>query len=155
MESVVMLPGEILVPSLVHFTSRNSLSGEFRPHRVSVKHITRNSFTNATSDAKSLYLEFGHDTSILLPLSTMGLNKSVPSRVEVNRLTLCRDRDALPLNPRHMTAHRRFRTSQQTPFAATMVWEKFTCKKSCVKFSWSIHLSLPRIASRGHRSASC
>ncbi|KAH0827169.1 phosphoglycerate mutase-like protein [Lanmaoa asiatica] len=67
--------------------------------------------TNATGDAESLYLEFGHDTSILLPLSTMGLNK-----------------DILPLNPRHVPTHRRFRTSQQTPFAASMVWEKFTCR---------------------------
>ncbi|KAF8559780.1 phosphoglycerate mutase-like protein [Imleria badia] len=69
--------------------------------------------TNATGDAKPLYLEFGHDTSILLPLSTMGLNK-----------------DTLPLSPRRAPVHRRFRTSQQTPFAASMVWEKFTCKKS-------------------------
>ncbi|KAN0077086.1 Histidine phosphatase superfamily [Tylopilus felleus] len=69
--------------------------------------------TNVTGDAKPLYLEFGHDTSILLPLSTMGLNK-----------------DALPLSSRHAAEHRRFRTSQQTPFAANMVWERFTCKTS-------------------------
>ncbi|KAH7889355.1 phosphoglycerate mutase-like protein [Phlebopus sp. FC_14] len=70
-------------------------------------------FTNATGDAKSLYLEFGHDTSILLPLSTMGLNK-----------------DDAPLTPYHMRSHRRFRTSEQVPFAANMIWEKFTCKNS-------------------------
>ncbi|KIJ16939.1 hypothetical protein PAXINDRAFT_168380 [Paxillus involutus ATCC 200175] len=70
-------------------------------------------FTNATGDAQPLYLEFGHDTSILLPLSTMGLNK-----------------DTFPLSPQHMLAHRKFRTSRQTPFAANMVWEKFSCKKS-------------------------
>ena len=35
------------------------------------------SLTNATGDAESLYLEFGHETSILMPLSTMGLNKLV------------------------------------------------------------------------------
>ncbi|KAG8217723.1 histidine phosphatase superfamily [Butyriboletus roseoflavus] len=38
--------------------------------------------TNATGDAESLYLEFGHDTSILLPMSTMGLNKLVAIRTE-------------------------------------------------------------------------
>ncbi|KAI9571335.1 phosphoglycerate mutase-like protein [Boletus coccyginus] len=69
--------------------------------------------TNATGDAKPLYLEFGHDSSILMAMSTMGLNK-----------------DTQPLNPRHVHVHRKFRTSQQTPFAASMVWEKFTCKKS-------------------------
>ncbi|KAF9227673.1 phosphoglycerate mutase-like protein [Gyrodon lividus] len=70
-------------------------------------------FTNTTGDARPLYLEFGHDTSILMPLSTMGLNK-----------------DTLPLSPHHMPMHRKFRTSQQAPFAANMVWEKFSCKKS-------------------------
>ncbi|KAG6336402.1 hypothetical protein ID866_2675 [Astraeus odoratus] len=70
-------------------------------------------FTNATEDAERLYLEFGHDTSILLVLSAMGLNK-----------------DAAPLPVGHIRHHRKFRTSEQTPFAARMVWEKFTCKKS-------------------------
>ncbi|KAF8136585.1 phosphoglycerate mutase-like protein [Boletus edulis] len=69
--------------------------------------------TNGTRDTEPLYLEFGHDTSILLALSTMGLNK-----------------DYLPLNPDRVPVHRVFRTSQQTPFAASMVWERFTCKKS-------------------------
>ncbi|KIJ69292.1 hypothetical protein HYDPIDRAFT_145178 [Hydnomerulius pinastri MD-312] len=70
-------------------------------------------FTNASGDAKPLYLEFGHDTSILLPLSTMGLNK-----------------DTSPLSPHRMPAHRTFRTSEQTPFAANMIWERFSCQKS-------------------------
>jgi acid phosphatase len=83
MASVAMHPEEILVPSLVPFTSKNSLSGEFRPHRPEYgKHTTCDSLANATGDAKPLYLEFGHDTSILLPLSAMGLNKSVASRTE-------------------------------------------------------------------------
>lgn len=70
-------------------------------------------FTNATGDAKELYLEFGHDTSILLVLSALGLNK---------------DRTLLPED--HIRTHRKFRTSEQTPFAARMVWEKFSCEKS-------------------------
>lgn len=70
-------------------------------------------FTNATGDAKELYLEFGHDTSILLVLSAMALNK-----------------DATPLPVDHIRVHRKFHTSEQTPFAARMVWEKFSCKKS-------------------------
>jgi len=70
-------------------------------------------FTNTTGDAERLYLEFGHDTSILIVLSAMGLNK-----------------DAALLPAGHIRHHRKFRTSEQTPFAARMVWEKFTCKKS-------------------------
>ena len=35
------------------------------------------SFTNATGDAKELYLEFGHDTSILVAMAAMNLNKYV------------------------------------------------------------------------------
>ncbi|KAI9566387.1 phosphoglycerate mutase-like protein [Boletus coccyginus] len=69
--------------------------------------------TDAREDAKPLYLDFGHDFTILLALSTLGLNK-----------------DAVPLSPDGPPVHRKFRTSYQTPFAASMVWEKFTCKKS-------------------------
>ncbi|KAI6045755.1 phosphoglycerate mutase-like protein [Pisolithus marmoratus] len=70
-------------------------------------------FTNTTGHAKELYLEFGHDTSILLVLSAMVLN-----------------RDPTPLPIDHIRTHRKFRTSEQTPFAAQMVWERFSCKKS-------------------------
>lgn len=40
----------------------------------------------------------------------------------------------MPLSPLvdHPPVHRKFRTSNQTPFAAEMVWEKFSCKKTCV-----------------------
>jgi len=69
--------------------------------------------TNVTEHAQPLYLDFAHDFSILLPLSTMGLNK-----------------DASPLSPSHPSRHRKFRTSYQTPFAAKMVWERFTCQAS-------------------------
>ncbi|KAH0837768.1 phosphoglycerate mutase-like protein [Lanmaoa asiatica] len=69
--------------------------------------------TDTTENAEPLYLEFAHDLSILFTLSTMGLNK-----------------DALPISPTHPDPHRKFRTSHQTPFAANMVWEKFTCQKS-------------------------
>ncbi|KAH7889343.1 phosphoglycerate mutase-like protein [Phlebopus sp. FC_14] len=69
--------------------------------------------TNANGDAKELYLEFGHDVSILLILAAMGLNEDIP-----------------PLSGDHIRPHRRFRTSEQTPFAAQMIWEKFSCAKS-------------------------
>jgi len=35
------------------------------------------SLTNATGDAKELYLEFGHDTTILVAMAAMNLNKYV------------------------------------------------------------------------------
>ncbi|KAN0100054.1 Histidine phosphatase superfamily [Tylopilus felleus] len=71
--------------------------------------------TDTTKDTKRLYLDFAHDTTILLALSAMDLNK-----------------DAVPLSPLvdHPPADRKFRSSNQTPFAAAMIWEKFTCKNS-------------------------
>ena len=33
------------------------------------------SLTNETEDAKPLYLDFGHDITILLAMSAMGLNE--------------------------------------------------------------------------------
>ncbi|KIJ69291.1 hypothetical protein HYDPIDRAFT_80652 [Hydnomerulius pinastri MD-312] len=69
--------------------------------------------TNSNGDARELYLEFGHDASILFVLAAMGLNEDIP-----------------PLSPDHIRPHRNFRTSKQTPFAAQMVWEKFTCEAS-------------------------
>ncbi|KAF8435759.1 phosphoglycerate mutase-like protein [Boletus edulis BED1] len=68
-----------------------------------------------SKDAEPLYLDFAHDITILFALSTLDLNK-----------------DAVPLSPfvDHPPAHRKFRSSNQTPFAAEMVWEKFTCKQS-------------------------
>ncbi|KAF9222883.1 phosphoglycerate mutase-like protein [Gyrodon lividus] len=69
--------------------------------------------TNAKGDAKELYLEFAHDSNIVVVLAAMGLNKDTP-----------------PLSPDHIRPDRKFRTSQQTPFAAQMIWEKFTCEHS-------------------------
>ncbi|KAG9308985.1 histidine phosphatase superfamily [Chiua virens] len=69
--------------------------------------------TDETEYAEPLYLDFAHDFTILLALSTMGLNK-----------------DPEPLSPTHMNPLRKFRSSYQAPFAANMVWEKFTCDTS-------------------------
>ncbi|KAI0661591.1 phosphoglycerate mutase-like protein [Cubamyces menziesii] len=71
-------------------------------------------FTNSTGDAKPLYLEFGHDTTIDLVLTALGLAKDTP-----------------PLSAKGpVRANRKWRTTLQVPFAAQMVWEKFTCKTS-------------------------
>ncbi|KAF7327933.1 Phosphoglycerate mutase-like protein [Mycena kentingensis (nom. inval.)] len=72
-------------------------------------------FTNATGDAQEMYLEFGHDTTIDMALTALGLAKDTP---------------ALPSSG-PVPAKRAFRTSQQVPFSAQMVWEKFTCTSSC------------------------
>ena len=71
-------------------------------------------FTNATGDAKPVYLEFGHDTTIDLALTALGLARDRP-----------------PLSAAGpVRAHRLWRTSQQVPFAAEMVWERFACARS-------------------------
>ncbi|KAG0707683.1 phosphoglycerate mutase-like protein [Suillus ampliporus] len=70
-------------------------------------------FTNANGDSRPLYLEFGHDGTILLALSAIGLAKDDP-----------------PLSPDELRPDRKFRTSELTPFAANMIWEKFTCTTS-------------------------
>ncbi|KAG1891092.1 phosphoglycerate mutase-like protein [Suillus subluteus] len=70
-------------------------------------------FTDSKGDSRSLYLEFGHDVTILLALSALGLAKDDP-----------------PLSPNKLRPGRKFRTSELTPFAASMVWEKFTCTSS-------------------------
>ncbi|KAJ6520933.1 phosphoglycerate mutase-like protein [Mycena vulgaris] len=72
-------------------------------------------FTNATGDAQQMYLEFGHDTTIDLALTALGLAK---------------DKKPLPASG-PVPAGRAFRTSTQVPFGAQMVWEKFTCASSC------------------------
>lgn len=71
-------------------------------------------FTNSTGDAKAVYLEFGHDTTIDLALTALGLAKDSPA-----------------LSAKGPVPHnRKFRTTRQVPFAAQMVWEKFSCTKS-------------------------
>ncbi|KAG2078233.1 phosphoglycerate mutase-like protein [Suillus decipiens] len=70
-------------------------------------------FSNTGGEAQPLYLEFGHDTTIIAAIAAMGLNEDDP-----------------PLSPDELREHRRFRTSYQAPFAAQMVWERFTCEES-------------------------
>ncbi|KAG1905809.1 phosphoglycerate mutase-like protein [Suillus fuscotomentosus] len=70
-------------------------------------------FSNTSGEAQSLYLEFGHDATIMAAMAAMDLNKDEPQ-----------------LSPGELRPHRRFRTSYQTPFAAQMIWESFTCKES-------------------------
>ncbi|OSD06427.1 phosphoglycerate mutase-like protein [Trametes coccinea BRFM310] len=70
--------------------------------------------TNSTGDAKPLYLEFGHDTTIDMALTALGLAKDTP-----------------PLSAKGpVRANRKWRTSLQVPFAAQMVWERFSCATS-------------------------
>ncbi|KAJ8519066.1 hypothetical protein ONZ45_g3959 [Pleurotus djamor] len=68
-------------------------------------------FSNSSGTAKPVYLEFGHDTTIDLALTALGLVKDTPPL-----------RVGGPVPPT-----RKFRTSQQVPFAAQMIWEKFSC----------------------------
>ena len=71
-------------------------------------------FTNSTGNAKAVYLEFGHDTTIDLALTALGLAKDSPA-----------------LSAKGPVPHNsKFRTTRQVPFAAQMVWEKFSCTKS-------------------------
>lgn len=49
-------------------------------------------------------------------------------------------RDVPPLSPDGRILPRIFRTSHQTPFAANMIWERFTCEKSWVFLCWSCFL---------------
>ncbi|KAI0749453.1 phosphoglycerate mutase-like protein [Daedaleopsis nitida] len=70
--------------------------------------------TNSAGDAKSVYLEFGHDTTIDLALTALGLAKDTPP--------------LLAKGP--VKAGRKFRTSLQVPFGAQMVWERFSCAAS-------------------------
>ncbi|OJA20393.1 hypothetical protein AZE42_05353 [Rhizopogon vesiculosus] len=69
-------------------------------------------FSNASEEAQSLYLEFGHDATIIAAMAAMDLNRDDP-----------------PLSPHGQPLRRKFRTSYQTPFAANMIWERFTCKE--------------------------
>ncbi|KAH7906747.1 phosphoglycerate mutase-like protein [Hygrophoropsis aurantiaca] len=70
-------------------------------------------FQDTAGDAKPMYLEFGHDTTIIFALAALGLAKDDP-----------------PLGPGGMDPRRKFRTSDQVPFAANMVWERITCGTS-------------------------
>lgn len=71
-------------------------------------------FSNVTGDAQEMYLEFGHDTTIDMVLTALGLAKDTHKLPEYG---------PIPWN-------RKWRTSYQVPFAAMMTWEKFTCSSS-------------------------
>ncbi|KAI0784218.1 phosphoglycerate mutase-like protein [Abortiporus biennis] len=71
-------------------------------------------FTDTSSSAQQLYLEFGHDTTIDFALTALGFAKDTP----------------LLSAKGPVRANRKWRTSTQVPFAAQMVWEKFTCSSS-------------------------
>ncbi|KAF9041054.1 phosphoglycerate mutase-like protein [Hymenopellis radicata] len=71
-------------------------------------------FSNDTGDSQAVYLEFGHDTTIDMALTALGLAKDDP-----------------PLSATGpVRANRAFRTSTQVPFAAQMIWEKFYCSST-------------------------
>jgi acid phosphatase len=75
-----------------------------------VSHLTE-VFTNGIDP---FVLEFGHDTTIDLALTALGLVH-----------------DKTPLSPEGLIPSGRvFRTSKQVPFAAQMTWEKFSCASS-------------------------
>lgn len=72
------------------------------------KLVERLSASNAT---QAVFLEFGHDTTIDLALTALGLFK-----------------DSQPLSATGpVRANRKFKTSDQVPFGAQMLWERFTC----------------------------
>ncbi|KAL4266696.1 histidine acid phosphatase family protein [Pleurotus pulmonarius] len=67
----------------------------------------------SVQDNQMAYVEFGHDVTISLALTAMGLTKDVPQ-----------------LSTSQITTNRKYRSSEQTPFAAQMVFEKFSCSNS-------------------------
>ncbi|TCD65148.1 acid phosphatase pho5 [Steccherinum ochraceum] len=69
-------------------------------------------FSNAT--AQKVFVEFGHDTTIDMALSALGLVQDKPALSAKG-----------PVRP-----NRKFRTALQVPFAAQMTWEKFTCSST-------------------------
>lgn len=79
--------------------------------------VKKNRFT-ASNSSSPVIVEFGHDTTIDLALTGLGLIKDSPL--------------VLPTNPSHTIPNpkRKWRTSYQVPFAARLVWEKFSCTSS-------------------------
>ncbi|THH13821.1 hypothetical protein EUX98_g9679 [Antrodiella citrinella] len=71
-------------------------------------------FSNASTGAQEVYLEFGHDTTIDLALTALGI---------------AHDKPALSAKG-PVPASRKWRTSRQVPFGAQLTWEKFTCTSS-------------------------
>ena len=129
-------------PSSEPSTSTNWLRGIW-PHSSihnsfidTESHSTR--FTNSSGDAAPIYLEFGHDTTIDLALTGLGLVKDTPS---------LRSSVKGPVRK-----SRTWRTSSQVPFAAQMVWEKFTCSSSYVSLVNSTRSDLTHIRYTGSQA---
>jgi hypothetical protein len=95
---------------------------------ITHKQVAR--FEDESEEAQSLYLEFGHDFTILTAMAAMELNRYVYMLIVSELVSYIRCRDDPPLSPEGPPTLRKFRTSYQTPFAANMVWERFTCKES-------------------------
>ena len=86
-------------------------------------------FTNSNGDATPVYLEFGHDTTIDMALTALGLAKYGSRESLQYKLTIMlRDTPALSTNKRPAT--RQWRTTNQVPFAARMIFERFTCSST-------------------------
>ncbi|KAL4266713.1 histidine acid phosphatase family protein [Pleurotus pulmonarius] len=67
----------------------------------------------SASDENIAYVELGHDATIAVAMTAMGLAKDDP-----------------PLLTTHMVSDRKMRSSNQVPFGGQMVFEKFTCSRS-------------------------
>ncbi|KAL5482437.1 hypothetical protein ACEPAI_9031 [Sanghuangporus weigelae] len=93
------------------------------------------------SSANKTFLEFGHDTTIDMALTALGLAKddSFPATG--------------PPNP-----NRKWRTTFQVPFAAMMVWEKWSCGESSTKVRLLLNgapFSLAPLCAADRRSGAC
>ncbi|CED84121.1 Multiple inositol polyphosphate phosphatase [Phaffia rhodozyma] len=116
-ESEEILDFEYELDLLMNYAFGYGLPQELGPILGSVyvnKLIER--LTNATGNATDLYLEFGHDTTIDLALTALGLAKDTPNISASER--------GAP------NATRRWMTSQQVPFAAKMITERISCTSS-------------------------
>jgi hypothetical protein len=94
-----------------------------------INHSTLARFSDS-EEAQSLYLEFGHDTTIVAAMAAMELNRYIYMFIVSESVSRVRCRDNPPLSPDGPPTLRKFRTSYQTPFAANMIWERFTCEES-------------------------
>lgn len=94
--------------------------------------ITDTSNRLTATNSNQTYIEFGHDTSITLALTGLGLAAYVHTVLRSMTMIYIHFRDESypatgPPNP-----SRNWRSSKQVPFAAHMVWEKWNCGSSCV-----------------------
>lgn len=88
------------------------------------------------ASAQKVFVEFGHDTTIDMALSALGLVQYVPPSSSstffpLTNVESSKNRDKPPLSAKGpVHPNRKFRTALQVPFAAQMTWEKFTCSSS-------------------------